>query len=324
MRLKRTAALVALLLGAAPAAGFVTRVSSTIALSDAADSSLLCPSGSPLGGGFDSAAFGVLTSRGSGIAEPALPSDPVTRWALETLNPTGTFQDFRTVAVCGNLPGLVYVFEDSTTPAGSPSSESVLCPLGTVAISGGALTDGFPIDARLTASGPYFPAIPIAPLLSDRPDGEAPLPGGWRVSHDNVGSATLETVFAACADWDEVHPIVESRTVAAGDAEVAIATCPAGTSAVAGGFDATNRVGLRLAASSPLFAGFPLVDGIFDVTGSTTELAIAWRVVVRNEGVSAKTFQVAAICVPEPATPAVTAVAVLAGLVAARRSRAIG
>lgn len=317
---KRTAAFVALVLSTAPpTSAFVTRVSPTSALSDAADASILCTSGSPLGGGFDSAAFGVLTARDTGVSEPEAPQDPIERWAVQALNPTGMFQDWRFAAVCGSLPGLEYVFEDMTTLAGLSTSENVACPLGKVAVGGGALTLSG-IDARMTATGPYFPADPLGPQLSDQPDGEAGTPGGWRVSHQNVGAATTGVVFAVCANGAGVRTIVDSETVQPGQARVAVADCPAGTAAVGGGFDAQDRDGLRLAASSPLFEGFVFRDGIFDLTTSTTEDAIAWRVVVRNESASAKTFQVAAMCVPEPAAPAAAAGAA-AALALLRRRR---
>jgi hypothetical protein len=283
----------------AGASAFVTSVSLTQALSDAADSNILCPSGSPLGGGFDSAAIGVLTARGTGVFEPAAPLDPLERWAVQLLNPSGMFQDYRVAAVCGSLPGLSYVFEDMTTIAGLSTSENVVCPLGKVAVGGGALTLSG-IDARLTATGPYFPGNPLGPQLSDQPDGEAGTPGGWRVSQQNVGVATTGVVFALCASNVDLRPIVESQTVQPGQARVAVSDCPPGMAAIGGGFDAQDRTGLRLAASSPLFEGFPFRDGIFDLTTSTNEDAIAWRVVVRNESASAKTFQVVAMCVPEP------------------------
>lgn len=314
----RLLAVVALLL-AAPASAFTTRVSPTSALSDAADSNVLCPVGAPLGGGFDSLAVGVLRARGSGAAEPASPGDPVGRWAVQLLNPSGTFQDYRFAAVCGSLPGLVHVFEGTSQPTGIPSSsDSVACPVGTVAIGGGALTTGGGVGSRLTASGPTFPTSIFGTGLADQPDGEAPLPRGWDVAYDNVGAATTGVVFVACADYEDVRPIVESDSVAAGASKVAVAECPPGTAAVGGGFDAQDRSGLRLAASSPLFPGFVFRDSIFDVDGSTTEDAEAWRVVVHNESASGKTFQIVAMCVPEPATTAAAGIA-CAALVAVRR-----
>lgn len=318
----RLPALALVLLAAAPANAFVTSVSSTFAIGGAADSSILCPVGSPLGGGFDSVNFGALRARGSGVAEPAAPGEAIERWAVQLLNPGGTAQDYRFAAVCGALPGLVYRFETTTQPAGGASDDSVSCPVGTVAIGGGGLTTGGGTDSRLTASAPTFADSPFGNDLSDQPDGEAVLPRGWNVAYDNLGAGTTGIVFVACADFDDVHPIVVSDTVSGGASKVVVADCPPGTAAVAGGFDAAQRTGLRLAASSPLFPGFIFPESIFAIDGATAENAESWRVVVHSDSLLATTFQVVAMCVPEPASGSVGVVVAALAALARRRAGA--
>jgi len=291
------------------------------------------PATPELGGGFDFADLDTMTGTTNGPGSP-LAGPPVARvWYVGTSNPNDTPRTIKYAATCGDLP-IVAVTEEvfsvpadiSGTPEDELASDSSLCPLGTVALSGGVSGDG-PVSALMIVSAPTFGMNPLTSSLASRADGENPAPSGWEVQYAaGVNVPFDHWLRVTCADFEDVVTIVESDVVNPGEVETRSASCPSGKVAVGGGVDAAVSTKLRVAANGPLFFGFPLPERLLSQENTVSlddpgPAPIGWRVAVRNQGSEARAFKVAAICAPEPAAAAPAACAALLALAARRPKR---
>jgi hypothetical protein len=230
----------------------------------------------------------------------------------------------KTAAVCANgngWPGFEVVGDDYQIPAGGVAGDSVLCPLGTIALGGGASFGGALGAGTIVATAPYFPASPLAPRLHQQEDGERGPPGGWWSSYRSGAGVLAGAVVATCGAADDAVTVVNSNTVDAGEVAAASARCPTGTIAIGGGVDAADPTGLRLASSAPLFFGFPLATRLANVADGVAGAPVGWRASLRNDGATSQLFQVAAVCVPESGGAPLAAVLAL-GALARRRCQA--
>lgn len=283
-----------------------------------------------LGGGFDPATADGMTGTASGPDYNTLAPPVSIRWVAQMENHGQAEQSFKRASICGNLPVTSVTTESFSVPAHPANSQedtlatdSILCPLGSVALGGGVLNSG-PLRARMVASAPTFGFNPLTSSLASQPDGENPAPNGWEVEYASAVNAPFDYQFGVvCADFDDVVTIVESGVADPGEVAFRTATCPDGKTAVAGGVDADDRTKLRIASNAPLYFGFPFPKRLFQQSNTASLDApgpapTGWRVAVRNEGTAAKSFKVAAICAPEPTGPAL-ATAAFAALARLRR-----
>jgi len=315
------AALVALTVLCAPLAAqaYSTEVSTLEA--DINERTDCPPNRDILGGGMDptdasSLAAAVLYPLDEGVSYPA-------SFTVVVRDFGGPHDSYRIAAICGSLPDREIVDDSFPAPAGGVGIGIVQCPLGKVAVSGGVSLggSGFATDFSIAALAPHFPQFLFAPDLTSRAPGEHPAPQGWKAAWRNdEGAATTGRVAAVCVSAEDVVTVVEDDTVEAGSVRAQSVFCPAGMTALGGGADAIDRTDLRTTSSAPVFAGFPFAVRLSDRAEGPAPDPIGWRVALRNDSASAKAFQVAAVCAPEPATSAGAAFSI-AALVALRRRR---
>lgn len=276
-----------------------------------------------LGGGFDPSDADNVKVSVSQVLESINEFYPW-RWSASvfTRSVSPPYEPFRIGAVCARARGVEYVEDEFPFAAGGIASDSVLCPFGTVAISGGsAIGSGNASESSIAALGPYFPFDVLGPRLADQPDGEQGAPTGWRASRVSEGPDGDGSVNALCLAADDVVTVVESDTVNPGQISISHIPCPAGTFAVSGGADAPILDGLRVVSNGPLFVSLPFYLRLFAKGAGTHEPPPAWRVAVRNDAAVARSIKVAAVCMPEAADGSIVA---FATLLAARVRRRIG
>jgi hypothetical protein len=183
-------------------------------------------------------------------------------------------QAFRTghvyaFAYCGHV-GKVTVARSEGVELGSfdVGTTTAHCPVGLTAISGGWA--GIARDRGRPA---------MVPFRSKRAGTHA-----WKVSAQNIifkGSEDLYA-YAYCAETDAPAAVVERARMAGFNEGSADSSCPAGSQAIAGGFDAASRNGYNLGT---------------DVVGSRRKGAgTRWHVNYMN-GRDARKIKVFAYCV---------------------------
>ena len=317
-----------LLAGHASGASYEVRISEPIGFSPGGAGGYIvnCPGLLiSLGGGFDSENEDAMVGAVS-RAIPKLGSTQIVgAWSPSIRNVTNTTQYAKLAVVCGAVDDVEVVTDTFPVPAGAIGSDSVLCPFGTVALGGGVVKqDATNANTKtIAALAPIFPANPLTRSLASRPVGENPAPGGWEAAFVSEGPAGTGEVDAICAPFDDVVTVVEQAVVAPGTTLAKNVVCPIGMEAVSGGVDASDRSGLRLASSGPLFlSGFPLkLTRIYEIGVSDPTGPLGWRIAMRNDAATPRTIKVAAICAPEPTGAATAAVATLAFAGAAARRR---
>jgi hypothetical protein len=143
---------------------------------------------------------------------------------------------------------------------------------------------------NVTASTPLV-AGQVPSLLSP---GIYPAPDGW---YGSARSATdkLFWVGVVCAKERKLirTVIVHTSAVAHGTKHVE-AACPAGFKAIAGGVSATNIYTVQVTASGPAYGA--TLEGMIAGTDGLRPAPDGWEADVRNDGASAQTIAIAAVC----------------------------
>ena len=181
--------------------------------------------------------------------------------------------------------------------AGAYSDVNVSCPAGYVALSGGL--DNVHSDSfEITTLAPTFDNVALF-LQADGTQGAA---NGWYASVINYDNASrIVTVSAVCAPVGGVVVVVGSTGVtavvdnAAGGGFLAV-TCPANTVALGGGVDVGRPEAMKLVSSSPYYASGQ--SYLSARTPGTNPAPAGWVGQTSNQGASAGTMKVAAICAP--------------------------
>ena len=124
--------------------------------------------------------------------------------------------------------------------------------------------------------------------------GTYPAPNGWS------GSARSSTdrdfwVGVACGQEREgIRTVVVHASAAAHGTKHIEAACPAGFKAIGGGVSATNINTVQVTASGPAYG--TALEGMISGPDGLRPAPDGWEADVRNEGASAKTVAVAAVC----------------------------
>jgi hypothetical protein len=276
-----------------------------------------CGGMSLIGGGFDTLATTSLQNERSG------PELDGTQWAGAMFNSSGATEEFFLARTCIDREvAPVQVDDDFSVPANAVSSRFAFCPEGLYALNGGVFVTGAPGGRWTLSLAPAWPFDPGGSRLRDRDAGDSPGPTAWEavVRNDQQFVGYLGTVSALCLPASAVVTRIEAGAVGAGAVGSDTVFCPDGTFAVGGGVDADDRTGLTLVASAPVFFGFPFATPITQISGSTTGEPIGWRVTLRSDAATPRSYKAAAICVPEPSSFA-GGLAATAGLLALRSRR---
>jgi len=174
-------------------------------------------------------------------------------------------------------------------PAGDFGLAVPDCPGDATAIAGGTDVDNV-LLMSVTSSSPWFNGN----RLINTPDGAAGAPTGWygAARNNQVSTAGL-AVGALCTKDFPVTSVVASSTAFAGSISGAIAMCPLGSVAIAGGVDLDNVLTMTVTADAPYFAG----SGRLLATADGSPAApVGWAGYARNDDVSDHPIKVAAIC----------------------------
>jgi len=171
---------------------------------------VLCPGGtSTLGGGVDLGQVLLMTVTSSAPVYPDGtpegtrlifqldgPGAAPIGWQVSAINDDTSAQAIKVGAICsGGAPAQTVVGSADVTP-GSFNSVRVLCPKGTVAVSGGVDLNQV-LTMRVTASAPVYPdGTPEGTRLIFQPDGPGAAPIGWQASAVN-GDLAIQTMKVA-------------------------------------------------------------------------------------------------------------------------------
>jgi hypothetical protein len=320
MRRAISAAAIGSCLAAPAAAAFYIRVETVEVGTDPSattSSQPSCGGDVRLGGGFDTTAGASLTARA------AITTQDSPGWATVMRNDGVAPAPFTGAVICSDAESEPTIAESSfPVTGGDIVSDLVSCPGDGVALNGGVAYTGFPGFSSTVLLSPIFPFDPGGSFLRQRADGSAPAPGGWEVvalGDDDMANVSA-TMFAVCLDRENVLTVVASGIADPDGVSSATVPCPAQTTAVGGGVDAEERVGLHLVGSGPVLFGLPLPTRITELSDGEAGAPTGWRVALRNDSFSARSFKAAAICVPEPGGTALGAAA-LAALATSRRGR---
>jgi hypothetical protein len=173
-----------------------------------------CPAGTvPFGGG-------AWVSSGDTAANLNSSVPTQSGWLVDVNNGTRFDTTFTAYAVCAAAPLSYQVIVTPATPnpAGTQSSATAVCPIGTKVLGGG----GYSASGATTAN-----------INSLRPSGN-----GWETDMDNAGgSATTFASYAICGHKPHGYAVVTGPAVAnaPGSQVFAMATCPAPSLPLSGG-----------------------------------------------------------------------------------------
>jgi hypothetical protein len=319
-------------LPAGPARGAV----STVVGSDVAGTSSVgvarvpCGEGAiTLGGGLDpeNVVSMILTS-----TAPAFGADPSDRlifrsdgtseagveWQATSLN-EGAAKTIKVAAVCATGVAATTEVASRLAPASSATTQTVLCPEGSVAVGGGVDVSNV-AQMRVIAQAPVFGSGPPESLAT-RPNGPNPAPSGWSATIRNVGGgAQVFTVGAICSG--DVRVVTEVGTLplpAEGVGQTRL-FCPEGYEAASGGI-LPSTTSAYVTSSAPAFGADPL-DLLFLQPDGPGPAPVAWQWNVRNDATEVFSAKAGIVCVPEPGAlgSACAAAATLFGVSARRRS----
>ena len=179
--------------------------------------------------------------------------------------------------------------------AGNYTDVNVACPAGYTALSGG-LDNLNEATFEITALAPTFNNV----ALFAQADGTRAAADGWYASvinHDTA--ARVVTVVAICAPVTDVVVVISSANVTAASGGLAggglaTASCPSGTVALGGGVDVGRPAAMKLISSSPWWGSNPTY--LIQRTAGRNPAPAGWLGVTSNQGASAGTIKVAAIC----------------------------
>ena len=181
--------------------------------------------------------------------------------------------------------------------AGSYSDVNVNCPAGHVALSGG-LDNLHSGSFEVTALAPTFGNF----ALFAQGDGTRDAADGWYASVINYdNTAHVVTVSAVCAPVTGIVVAITSGQVTAaannqaGGGFAAIG-CPNGYVAIGGGVDVGRPEAMKMISSSPWWASGPTY--LSERAAGQSPAPAGWAGVTSNQGTTAGTLKVAAICAP--------------------------
>lgn len=293
----------------APAAYYVDVASADIAPSSSSFAVGDCGDGFVVGGGFDTAAEDGIRALSSIALVPAA----YTSWRSQLWSGGVLTKEWKVAAICTDSPIESTVEVDSFNASDDHVfEETALCPPGLSALSGGSSSEG-PEDAVfIAAAAPYFYFVGGGRLAEMDP-GLGPAPNGWRVaraSDDSPIASHRASAQAVCRD-EVAFTQITAGSAPANGIGAAIAVCPEGFLAVGGGADALDLVGLEMVSSAPLFgtSGGSIFQRLTTKPQGNVEPPVAWRASLRNRNDTPRSFQMAAVCVPEPSAPELVAAA---------------
>lgn len=194
-------------------------------------------------------------------------------------------------------------FTENVLP-GNFNVGKVLCPAGQTAIGGGIDTANV-LWMKVTSSAPTFGGT----RLFLQTDGTGPAADGWQASARNDdGVAHTFKVSAICEPaGGSVGPttsVITSVAIPTHTFGGTSALCPAGKTAVGGGFDLENVLTMTGSGTEPrMAAGF--LSSVPDGAGGG---AIGWLAFAINGEAVPKTIRVAALCADQTGLSPVTSV----------------
>jgi len=262
---------------------------------------LSCAGAIAIGGGFD-------TLDGDGLALLSLEFQDdggSGQFYGDMRDDGGGAGSFKLATLCDDdQPEIDFVELSFSAASGTTSGASVVCPIGTRAINGGAKVLGTGSDVSVAMLSPGFLFDGLGTRLFERPDGTGPPPFTWwaHVLNTNAVIANGAAASATCVpfEWRPLSTEVKSGSAVAGVVTSRTILCDPGSTAVGGGVDAGDPSGLELVGSGPVFGGPLLPTRLADLSDGPHGAPIGWRVALRNGAASARPFKAAAVCAPEP------------------------
>jgi hypothetical protein len=174
---------------------------------------VLCPEGtSTVGGGVDLGQVLLMTVTSSApvypdgtpdgtrlIFQPDGPGAAPIGWQASAINDDTGAQAIKVGAICSASVAVQTVVGSADVTPGNFDSVRVLCPEGTVAVSGGVDLNQV-LTMRVTSSAPVYPdGTPSGTRLIFQPDGPGAAPIGWQASAVNDdGASQMMKVAAVC------------------------------------------------------------------------------------------------------------------------------
>lgn len=286
---------------ASPIAQLTTVIaSSTVNAGTDGAVSVGCPAGMvAISGGVDPANIGTMTVGASaptfgGMSMFALADgsyDGPDGWRARVINNDSSAATIKVGVVCASMAGVRAVVGSNSAPAGSHSTESVVCPPGRVAVGGGIHPAGV-VSLTVTSSSPLIGSSRTFSVTN----GTYAAPNGWfgAVRNDDATPRTFK-VGVICARESAVNlsTVVSSVAIGgSGGADARYVNCPAGQIAFGGGVDPADLDSMMITSTGPAVTGDRLQllpDGTYgDPSG--------WYGAARNELATSKNLRVAAIC----------------------------